>query len=1129
MQGFKCLILLGLIAALPLCAQNAEITGTVADQSGAVIAGAKVTVTNQATNTVREVETGETGNYTVPFLTPGIYNVRAELEGFSTATRTGVELQVGTAARINFAMEIGNITEQIEVVATGEMLATEGTAVGTVIENKRIVELPLNGRNYLQLVALSPNVTAEQRPAFTATGRQGGERAQQAFSVAGQRNAFIHYTLDGIENTDPNWNLFVFRPSIDALQEFKIETGVYSAEYGRNPGQINATTKSGTNELHGTVFEFLRNSALDAREWKQAYEEQNPFRRNQFGATVTGPIVKDKLFFMANYEGLRDVKTLQQLSSVATNRMRAGDFGAAGRSLFDPATRTFTTDDEGNPIATSALPFANNVIPLDRWHPVTQKLLEQYPGPTRGGDDFVNNYSRGSKRPLKWDQFNTRIDWNESVKSFWFGRFGFNTEDTTTACDFPNQCQNYLTDAYQAMLSNTRTFSPTIVNELRIGYTQLWNEALSEFAYVRDITTEVGIVDDNITVPPPAWGTPSVSIGNGISGFGDPVDAPFVDHNHIFQLLDNMSIIRGNHSFKFGGEIRRERINEDGNIYNRGNISFSNATATQNPVSPAGTGFGFADYMLGKPSTFNWAGDLSRTLLRATAWSLYLEDVWKVTPKLTINMGLRYERTPPYTDKHRGVINMWFYDFGVLPGGAGKDPNTRHPVLLRQGEGPFYEGTAARFIDDIPTATGSQIESEFGLPQSLIIVDKNDFAPRLGLAYSVDSKTTIRAGVGVFYVQDVVNASQHSMGQNLAGRANVTTNLHTIDLDIGRPLANYAGDGVCTGWDGICQGPFGRLYLVSPGRRTPYTIQYLFNIQRQLTDSTVLELGYQGNQAHKVQFFAKKNEPVFRTGPEDGRTLQQRRPWENIGQFQFIDGVGNSNYHAFAAKVTQRFSGGLTYLGAFTWSKTIDGPGSGLRTALTNNDPMQWYDYTQSRGLAEFHTGRRFVTSLVYELPIARNATGFTRAIAGGWQVGSIFTLVDGTPANVGGIGDRAQIELSSMPDATGVSPFLENPTADVFWNRDAFNWTNPELQYRYGTTGRSVLFTPGTFQWDFSVIKNTRITERQNLEFRFEAFNFPNHPNWDIPSRDVRQSNFGQVNTAKTMREMQFGLKYSF
>ena len=1127
MRRFTWFLLLISLAAAPLCAQNAEITGTVSDQSGAVIAGAKVTVTNPATNTVREVETGETGNYTVPFLTPGIYNVRAEQEGFSTATRTAVELQVGAIARINFAMAIGNVTEQIEVVGTGELLATEGTAVGTVIENRRIVELPLNGRNYLQLIALSPNVTAEQRPAFTAAGRQGGERAQQAFSVSGQRNAFIHYTLDGIENTDPNWNLFVFRPSIDALQEFKIESGVYSAEYGRNPGQINVTTKSGTNELHGTLFEFLRNSALDAKEWRQAYEEQNPFRRNQFGATVTGPIVQNKLFFMANYEGLRDVKTLQQLASVPTARMRAGDFGAAGRNIFDPASRTFTTDAQGRPIATSAQQFANNIIPSDRWSPVTQKLLEQYPAATRAGDDFVNNYSRAAKRPLKWDQITTRIDYNESNNSFWFGRFGFNTEDTTTNSNFPTQGQNYLTDAYQAMVSNTRTISPTIVNEFRMGYTLLWNEALSENAYKRDVTTEAGIVDDRITVPPPAWGTPSVVIGNGLSGFGDPVDAPFVDHNHIFQWIDNLSMIKGNHSFKMGGEIRRERINEDGNIYNRGNISFSSAFATTNPTSAAGTGFGFADYMLGKPSNFNWAGDLSRTLYRATAWALYFEDTWKVTPKLTMNAGLRYERTPAYTDKYRGIMNMYFYDFGASDNST-LMPNSKHPVLIRPGDGPFYEGTAARFVDSVPTATGAELE-KLGLPQSTIMTDKNDFAPRLGLAYSPNSRTTIRAGVGVFYSQDYVNASQHALGQNPPGRANILTNAQTIDLDISRPLANYAGDGVCTGWDGICQGGGTRVYLVDTARRTPYTIQYMFNIQRQLTDSTLFEIGYQGNQAHKLQFFSNKNMPVLRSGPGDGRSLQQRRPWTDIGAFQYVGSDGNSNYHSLAAKVTQRFSGGLTYLGAFTWSKVIDGPGSGLRTALTNNQPMQHYNYQASYGLAEFHTKRRLVTSLVYELPIARNSTGITRIVAAGWQVGSIFTLVDGTPVNVGGLADLAQIELGSSPDATGVSPFRENPTADRFWNRDAFNWTSPELAYRYGNVGRSTLFTPGTFQWDFSMIKNTRITETQSLEFRFEAFNAPNHPNWILPFRDVRQSNFGQVTTAKTMREMQFGLKYSF
>jgi len=328
---------------------------------------------------------------------------------------------------------------------------------------------------------------------------------------------------------------------------------------------------------------------------------------------------------------------------------------------------------------------------------------------------------------------------------------------------------------------------------------------------------------------------------------------------------------------------------------------------------------------------------------------------------------------------------------------------------------------------------------------------------------------------------------------------------------------------------GGCQGGGSRLYLVDPLRRTPYSIQYMFNIQRQLTGSTVLEVGYQGNQGHKLQFFSKENEPVLRSGPGDGRSLQQRRPWNDIGQFQYVGGDGNSNYHSLSTKVTQRFSGGLTYLAAFTWSKVIDGPGSGLRTTLTNNDPMQWYNYRASYGLAEFHTGRRFVSSLLYELPFAKNSTGITRAVAGGWQVGSIFTLVDGTPANVGSLADLAQIELGSAPDATGISPFLDNPTVDKFWNRDAFNWTSPELAYRYGTTGRSALLTPGTFNWDFSLIKNTRISERQSLEFRLEAFNAPNHPNWNLPFRDVRQSNFGQVTTAKTMREMQFGLKYSF
>ena len=1134
MLGLKRFLLLaGLIeVALPLCAQNyGEINGSVTDPTGAVITGATVTVTNTATNIARTVQTNSSGNYTVPFLAPGLYDVQAEQTGFKAVRHAGVQLQVGASARIDIAMEVGQVTEVIAVTGAAALLTTQGTAVGTVIENKRIVDLPLNGRDYLQLIALSPGVTAETPPSFTATGRQGGERAQQNYSIAGQRMQFTHYTLDGIENTDPNWNLWIFRPSIDALQEFKVETGVYSAEYGHEPSQVNVTTKSGSNQFHGAAFEFLRNSALDARQWQQSTGVKNPFRRNQYGFELDGPVTvpklfngKDRLFFMSNFEGLRDRNTLQQVASVATDRMRAGDFSQSGRHIYDPKTRTFTTDSAGNVKAVSALPFQGDIIPQDRFSPIAQKLLEFYPAPTTPGDNILKNYTRQAPTPTDWDQFTQRIDFNESSKSFWFGRFGWDDEFTSTASLFANQNEQYALKAYQVMASNIRTFSPTVINEFRFGFNQLVSNATTSSAYKRNVTAELGMVGVYNTSPA-AWGIPSVALANSLSGFGDPVDAPFLDHNNTFQWIDNMSVTRGSHSMRFGGEIRRMRVNEQGNIYNRSNQVYS-GSATFNPASRLNTGYSFADLMIGEIGTFNWAGALASVQFRSTPWSLYFEDVWKVSSKLTVNYGVRYEYYPPYHDKYRGVMNAYFASYGV--GANGVLPNAPLPVLLRPGSGPFYEGTAAHFIDAIPTATGADLD-KYGFPQSTIQNDRNDFAPRIGLAYST-GRWTFRTGYGIFFAHDVSNATQSAMDENLAGRANFVSSAEAPNVPLSQPQISAVGQGSCSNWSGICQGPATRIYVVDPHLRTPYMQQWLFNVQRQLTEHVVLEVGYQGNEGHKLEIFRNMNEPVLRSGPSDASSLQQRRPWPIYGTFQSVNGVVNSNYNALTGKLNQRLGKGLTSLVSFTWSKAIDN-GSGLRPSLlTNGSPLNFYDFSSNRGLSDFNVSRRFVASVLYELPFGKGKSGVVNRLIGGWQASTIITMADGTPINVGNIGDVTTTENSSLPDATGISPVPSNQTAQQFWNIAAFNSTNPALNFRYGTTARNVLSTPGTVNWDFSMIKNTAITERQNLQFRFEAYNFANHPNWLSPATNINApATFGVITTAKTMRVMQVALKYSF
>src|SRR5438552_12497417 len=385
---FRGILIVLITLALPLGAQNfAEITGTVSDATGAVMAGAAVTAISAATNQVRRATTNETGNYSLPYLVPGAYDVRVESAGFKVATRKGVELQVGAVARIDFKLEVGEITQQVEVTGGAPLLNTETAALGTVIENRRIVDLPLNGRNYLQLVTLSPNVTTEGG-AGGAGGLQGGARSSTSLSIAGQRLEYNRYTLDGVENTDPNFNSYIIQPSVDALQEFKVQTGVYSAEFGIGASQINVTTKAGSNQFHGTVFEFLRNSAPDAREWQQSQGNKNPFRRNQYGFTLGGPIMipkvfngRDKLFFMSNFEELRDRTTTLVNASVATNTMRNGDFSGQS-AIFDPLSRTFNASG----IAVSATQFPGNVIPKSRLNTVSIKLLDFYPAQTVPGN-----------------------------------------------------------------------------------------------------------------------------------------------------------------------------------------------------------------------------------------------------------------------------------------------------------------------------------------------------------------------------------------------------------------------------------------------------------------------------------------------------------------------------------------------------------------------------------------------------------------------------------------------------------------------------------------------------------------------------------------------------------------------
>ena len=1116
------MLVLAVIAGLALNAQNSgEITGTVTDSTGAIVGGAVITVVNTGTNQVRTAETNNSGTYSLPYLVPGLYDVKASNPGFKIETRKGVDLQVGAVARIDFKLEVGDISQQVEVTGGAPQLATDSVALGSVIETKQIVELPLNGRDYLSLVTLSPNVVAEAA-ATGGGGLQGGVRSRTALSIAGQRLEFNHYTLDGVENTDPNFNSYIIHPSVDALQEFKVQTGIYSAEFGKGASQINVTTLSGTNAFHLAAFEFLRNSFFDAKEWEQV-GAKNPFRRNDYGFTLSGPVWipklfngKDRLFFMSNFEELRDRLTTQVTASVATQAMRNGDFSAAGiPTIYDPLTRYS---------AGGAVPFPGNKIPGSRFSPAALTLLNYYPLPTTPGDNLVKNFVRQALSPTDSDQFNQRLDWIESTKSSWFGRYSWGNDLSIPASTFLTDSAQTVTTVRQMLISNTRILSPSTVNEARFAWNQFNNDLDGYFAGKTNVQATLGVT--GLFAPSPlAYGVPNVALGGGVSSFGGVT--PWITRNDTFQLLDNFSIIRGKHSIKIGGEIRRDRYNQYGNQKATGEFDFD-GQSTNNPAAPNATGFIFADYMLGFPSQAYRVVAMADGMLRRNSYAAYVQDDWKITPRLTFNLGVRYENSRPWHDKYRGLINAQVFTLGTGPNGSSLIPNAQSPILTRPGSGDFYDGLNFRYAVGQPVQAGDQY-----MGRSLVNPDNGNIGPRIGLAYSPTDRWSFRAGFGIFYVQDIGN-SVFDMSRNLAGRDGniIAPNDRTQMLT--SPWAAEAANAKCPGWTGTCLAA-PQILANYQGNRTPYVEQYMFNIQRELTRNLVFEAGYLGNQGHHLDRFDIFNQAILKSGPADTSSIAQRRPFPSFGPIQEVAAVANSVYNALDGKLTQRFNKGLTYTISFTWSKAIDN-GSAVRN---NSGDTLWptnsYNLRAERGLSQFDLPRRFVASSLYDIPVGEGkrflSQGILGKVVGGWEVGGIVTIADGTPVNVAQVGDTAALgTLGNQPDATGISPIPANRSAQQFWNIASINVTSPALSYRPGNMGRNTLFSPGTQLLNASLMRNIRLHESHVLNFRFEAFNALNHPNWNTPSSDARNAaTFGVITSAKPMRQMQLALKYVF
>ncbi|MEO7142441.1 MAG: carboxypeptidase-like regulatory domain-containing protein [Bryobacteraceae bacterium] len=1096
-----------------------EIAGEIKDASGASVPGAAVTVTNAGTNAARTAATNDSGIYNFPALPPGMYSVRVEHAGFRPSARNDIELQVQQTARVDFTMTVGDVGQSIEVTAAAPQLNTEDATVGTVIENKRIVDLPLNGRDFLQLVGLSPNVTTGFAAPGQAALRAGGSRASENISVMGERGTANYYTLDGVNDTDVNFNLYIFLPSIDALEEFKVQTGVYPAEFGREASQINVSTKSGTNQFHGALFEFLRNDVLDAKQYDfiGTSPAKNPFKWNQYGFTLGGPVWipkvfngHDKLFFMSNYEGFRLRQSNNALYTVPTETLRGGDFSSLlpGNVLYDPNTKTGPG---------TGTPYPGNIIPKNEISATSVKLLQYLPPPNLVTPTLNKNYEIVQASPTNKDQFTQRIDWVESEKSTWFGRYSWTDENSLAQGIYLNG-STVVSNAKQAMISNTRIFSATKVNEARFGVNDFHNVLGTELAGKTDVVDQLGI--PGLTgVNSLSWGIPQVGgFTDGISTFGNNTSAPFVVADTTFQFVDNFSWTFGKHAVRFGGEVRRDRYNQYGNEFSRGQFLF-NGSMTRNPKTNSG-GDSLADMLTGFCSTCADATSLAFTQFRATSQAYYIDDTWRVAPKLTVSLGLRYEYTQPWNDKSQNILSTQV-PF-LLNTTNATDPGVQ-PTIVRPGSGDFYTGHEnIRFAAPIQVAR----ENLYG-SGALVKPDYRDFAPRVGVAYSPASNWTIRTGFGIFYSQDSGN-SRFDMARGW-GRINQQSNPNAPNVSY-QNFIGFNGSFITLSVPNV--------YELKPDLKSPYTIQYLLNIQHQWGSKTVVEVGYDGSEGHRLEGLQNMNPAI----PGTVGNASSRAPFPYLGIIQAVQGEVNSNYQALSVKVTRRLAAGLTYLSAYTWSKSLD-DGSALRGTASDILPQDSRCLACDYGYSAFNIPNRFVTSVLYEVPFGKgkrfaNTGGLMNEILGGWQVGSIVTWESGLPLNTQagvdepGTGGYGEIRLNS----TGISPNLAGGQATTgrWFNPAAFALPAPGT---FGNFMRNELEGPSLFNWDSSAIKNFRIREGQNLQFRWEMFNAGNHANWAEPNPNWSSTNpakpgaaFLTISGTQTaMREMQFALKYTF
>ena len=1054
------------LATLQLFSQAgvASLSGLVTDPSQAIVPRAKITATNQSTGISRSTTTDEAGYYSFSSLPVGPYEISAEGPGFNVSRQT-MMLDPSAKTRVDFQLTMGGASAAVEVQATAPTVARDDASIGTVIDNQTITSTPLFARNWDDLIRLVPGVQAQrytEQSGGTASGRTG------SFNIHGIDSLQNNFILDGIDNNTFSENVQELstqaaRPSVDVIAEFKLISNPYTAEYGRSPGAVvDVTTRGGSNNPHGLLFEYLRNRVFDANDFfsNKSGLPKPANVQNQFGGNLGAPIVKNKLFGFFNYEGTRIRRGITRLSTVPLPNERNGDFSTAAAGITYPTIKDPTTGQ----------PYPNNVIPAAQIDPYGRKLLNLFPLPNQPGN--VNNYARTGALVDDTDSYDARVDWSASEKDLVFGRFtssnrtrdipgyyGGIADGTSTSA-----WGNSTLKSYSAVLGWTHVFGPHLVNDFRLGF-------IRNFAYDQQQPFGLNKASDYVPgVPdnPVVAGGVSLTTFDNYTFIGSPDFLPKQQVPQQWQYIDNVSWSRGAHSFKFGVDFRlpMRNIYQD-EASTRGSLEFS-GQYTGNPYADGLTGYV-------RQGTLNNVYFVDQRLWMASG---YVQDDWKLTPRITLNLGLRYEFAPPVTEAKNHQANFVASGSGSL-------------VYAKDGS-----------LED----------------RSLVKVNTKNFAPRVGLAWSLDDKTVIRGGYGIYYLLFQRNGSENQVALNPPYlRQTTLTGTSTAPaflLQSGFPsgLLDPANINLS----------LTHIRAVDPNSATPYVQQWSIGIQRALPVGLVATVDYVGTKSTHLDIIHDLNQPITGT-----------KPYPGFAYVEYQQALGNQSYNGLEASVQRRFHNGLSLNAAWTWSRSIQ---------------TMWTQTYFTRALSGFDVPQRVVASYVYELPFGKGkpffASGWGAALLGGWRTSGVYTFSSGLPFSVSSGSNYSNAldaygATSALPNVIG-TPMIVGNTSCWFYvstNKSCVaalpNGSNAfALQQvgQIGNAGVNILRGPHSTVFDFSLMRDFRIHESTNLQFRWEVFNLTNTAMFSLPSATLSSGTASTISSlAGDPRVMQFALRFSF